>query len=242
MKPVRLGSVSIPPVTAIILGTLLVCFIGAGIAVNFVPALATAVSYLPVTTTDVLAGQVWRLVTYAFIHNLDDPFHVLINGFMIFMFGRELEQRWGAGRYALFTFLTVLVGGLFVVGSGLIFTGRGAAIGVSAFAEGLIVAWGLTWRDRPMRLFFAVEVRGIHMVWFAVFLWVLQAVSTSPVSAAAHLGGMVTAAVLVLGVWRTNAVRVAWWGLLERLGLKKKPKLYVVPGPKPGDDGKKWVN
>lgn len=242
MKPVRIGSAWLPPVTVIILATLLVCFVVAGIAANFVPGLAAVVSYLPVTTTDVLAGQVWRLFTYAFIHNLDDPFHVLINGFMIFMFGRELEERWGTGRYLVFALLTVLVGGLFVVGSGLIFTGRGAAIGASAFAEGLIVAWGLTWRDRPLRLFFAVEMRGIHMVWFAVFLWVLQAVSTSSVSAAAHLGGMVTAATLVLGVWRPNAVKVALWSALERLGLKKKPKLYVVPGPKPGSDGQKWVN
>lgn len=241
MKPVRLGSVLLPPVTAIVLGTLLVCFIVAGIAVNFVPALATFVSYLPVTTTDVMAGQVWRLVTYAFVHNLQDPFHLLINGFMIWMFGRELEERWGSGRYLVFTVLTIVVGGLFVVASGLLFEGRGAAIGASAFAEGLIVAWGLTFRDRPLRMFFAIEMRGIHMVWFAIFLWVLQAVSTSPVSAAAHLGGMVTAAVLVLGVWRRNAVMVAWWGLLEKVGLKKKPKLYVVPGPKAGD-GKKWVN
>lgn len=242
MKPVRIGSASLPPVTLIILATLLVCFVVAGIAVNFVPALAGVVRYLPVTTTDVLAGQVWRLLTYAFVHNLDDPFHVLVNGFMIFMFGRELEERWGTGRYLVFALLTVLVGGLFVVFSGLIFTGRGAAIGASAFAEGLIVAWGLTWRDRPLRLFFAIDMRGIHMVWVAVFLWVLQAVSTSTVSAAAHLGGMVMAAILVLGVWRPNAVKVAWWNLLEKLGLQKKPKLYVVPGPKPKGDGQKWVN
>jgi hypothetical protein len=53
---------------------------------------------------------------------------------------------------------------------------------------------------------------------------------------------MVTAAILVLGVWRPNAMKVAWWNLLEKLGLKKKPKLYVVPGPKPKGDGQKWVN
>ena len=242
MKPVRIGSASVPPVTAIILSTLLVCFVVAGIAANFIPGLAAAVSFLPVTTSDVLHGQVWRLLTYALVHHVDDPFHLLINGFMIFMFGRELEERWGARRYLLFTLLTVLAGGVFVVVSGMLFAGRGTAIGASAFAEGLIVAWGLTWRDRPLRMFFAIEMRGIHMVWFAVFLWFLQAVSTSSVSASAHLGGMVCAALLVLGVWRPNAARVAWWDLLEKLGLKKRPKLYVVPGPKPGNDGKKWVN
>ena len=245
MKPIRFGSVLLPPVTAIMLAVLLAVFIAAGVVVNFVPGLASVVVSLPVTPA-VLDGQVWRLVTYALIHHLDDPFHLLMNGFMIFMFGRELEARWGSGRYALFALLTVLSGGVCVVLTGLVLGGAASAIGASAFAEGLIVAWGLTWRDRPMRLFFAIEVKGIHMVYFAVFLWLLQAVSTSPTSASAHLGGMLMAALLVLGVWRPNAVKSAWWSVLESLGLKKQPKLYVVPGPSgrpAGKDGdKKWIH
>jgi membrane associated rhomboid family serine protease len=163
---------------------------------------------------------------------------VLFNGLMIYFFGRELEDRWGSKRYLLFALLTVLAGGVFVVVNGLILPGRGVAIGASAFAEGLIVAWGLLFRDREVRLFFAIPVRGIQMVWFAAAMWLLQAVSTSETSAAAHLGGMLMAAVLVLGVWRPNAMKLAWSQLLERLGVKKKQKLYVVP--KPSDQ--KWVN
>jgi membrane associated rhomboid family serine protease len=242
MKSIRVGSVRIPPVTAVTLATLVLCFFAGGLAVNFVPSAADFLSYLPVRADDVMRGQVWRLLTYAVLHDLGDPFHVLINGFMIFMCGRELEERWGSSRYALFTLLTVLVGGLFVVVGGLLFSGRGVAVGASALTEGLIVAWGLTYRDRPMRLFFAVEVRGIHLVWLAVFLWLMQAVSTSSVSASAHLGGMVTAAVLVLWVWRPNAAKVAWWTFLERIGLKKKPALFVVPKPRPKDDDQKWVH
>ena len=242
MKPVRFGTFVILPITFGIVVVLVAMFIVSGIAVNFAPGIASGLRYLPLSVPHVLEGQVWRVLSYGVLHSLDDPFHLIINGFMILMFGRELESRWGAGRYALFTLLTVVVGGAFVVGSSLLFSGGGTAVGASAFAEGLIVAWGLTFRDRPLRLFFALEVRGIHLVWFAVFLWVLQAVSTSPVSAAAHLGGMVTAAALVLGAWRPNALKVAWWSLLERLGLKKKPKLYVVPGPKGADNGKPWVH
>lgn len=242
MKPVRFGTFSIPPVTFGIVVVLVAMFIISGIAVNFAPSVAAGLGYLPLIVAKVTEGQVWRVLSYGLLHSLDDPFHLIINGFMIVMFGRDLESRWGAPRYGLFAFLTVVVGGAFVVAWSLLMSGGGTAVGASAFAEGLIVAWGLTYRDRPLRLFFALEVKGVHLVWFAVFLWVLQAVSTSPVSAAAHLGGMVTAAILVMGVWRPNAVKVAWWSLLERLGLKKKPKLYVVPGPKTDSNGKPWVN
>ena len=240
MNTVRLGSVVIPPITAIMLATVLASFIIAGLLVNFVPAAAVVIGYLPVTTEGVVGGQVWRLFTYALLHDLQDPFHMLFNGLAIYFFGRDLEIRWGTGRYLLFAFLTVVVGGIFVVINGLIFPGRGMAIGASAFSEGLIVAWGLINRDREVRLFFALPIRGIHMVWIAVFFWVLSAVSTSAVSAAAHLGGMVTAAVLVLGFWRPNAMKLGFATLLEKLGLKKKQKLYVVPKPPKNDQ--KWVN
>ena len=200
MKPVRLGAVVIPPVTAIILATLVACFIVSGIVANFVPSVASTIALLTLTTDGVMHGEVWRLLTYAFIHALESPWHLLINCLFIFMFGRDLEERWGASRYLLFALLTVVVGGLFVVGTGLLMPGRGSAIGASAFSQGVLVAWGLTWRDREFRLLLAIPARGIHLVWISVFLWFLDAISTSPVSAAAHLGGMVTAAVLVLGV------------------------------------------
>lgn len=241
MRPLRLGSVVIPPITATILVGLVALFIASGIAVNFVPAIGVGVSYLPVTTTDVLAGQVWRLFTYALLHDLSNPFHMLFNGLIIYFFGRQLEERWSTGRYLLFLALTVVVGGVFVVGAGWLGIGTGSAIGASAFAEGLIVAWGLTYRDREVRLMFAIPMKGIHMVWVAVFFWVLEAVSTSHTSAAAHLGGMLTGAFLVLGVWNPNKVKVAWASLLEKIGLKKKTKLFVVPGPSKGPE-KKWIN
>jgi membrane associated rhomboid family serine protease len=241
MKPVRIGQVWIPPVTAIVLGALVACFVVAGIVANFVPALREFLGFLPVTASAVLQGQVWRLVTYAFVHDLSSPFHLLFNGLSIFFFGRELELRWGQGRSLVFLFTSVVVGGAFVVAAGALGIGGGMAIGASAYALGLWVAWGLTFRDREFRMYFAIPMKGAHAVWLALFFWVLDAVSTSSTSAAAHLGGIVTAFVLVRGVWRPNAWKAAWSSLLERLGLKKKPQLFVVPGPPRGPNGK-WVN
>jgi len=244
MRPIRLGSVWIPAITFAILVVLVACFIVAGLAANFVPGAADVLDFLPVVSGKVLSGEVWRLFTYALMHNLTDPFHLVFNGMAIFFFGRSLEERWGTGRYLLFTVLTIVVGGAFVVATGVVLgAGHGSAIGASAFAEGLIVAWGLTFRDREVRLFFAIPVKGIHMVWVALFIWVLDAVSQSANSASAHLGGMMTAAVLVLGVWNPNRLKAFWASVRARTGGKKQPALFVVP--KPGDAGKsdkKWIN
>jgi membrane associated rhomboid family serine protease len=238
MKPVRLGRVVLPPLTFGILIGLLAMFLASGVVANFIAPLAPALEALPLVPGRVLEGQVWRLLSYALLHDLGNPFHLLLNGLMIFFFGRELEARWGAGRYVLFFVLTVFVGGLFVLGTTVTGIGRGLpAIGASAFSEGLIVAWGLTYRDREVRLFFTLPVRGIHMVWIAVAFWVLDAVSLSTTSASAHLGGMVTGAVMVLGFWRPNHLRAGWDALLVKLRLKKKPQLWVVPPPPGGGGG-----
>ncbi len=112
---------------------------------------------------------------------------------------------------------------------------------MGALAEGLIVAWGLIYRERPIRLFFAIQLKGIHMVGLALFLWLLQAVSASPVSAAAHLGG-IAAGFLFAQFGGENAIKLAWAQLMQKLGRQRKPALYVVPKPPPKGNGKEWVN
>jgi membrane associated rhomboid family serine protease len=241
MKSVRLGQVWIPPVTALVLAALTACFVLAGLVANFVPSLQPLLRGAILDAAAVRQGEVWRLFTYALLHDLSSPFHLIFNGMSIFFFGRELETRWGTTRTLVFLAASVVIGGLFVVVGDALGIGHGAAVGASSYALALWVAWGLTFRDREFRMYFAIPMKGIHAVWMALFFWLLDAVSTSAVSAAAHLGGIVTAVVLVRGVWRPNAWKAGLATFLERIGLKKKQRLYVVPGPKAGPGGK-WVN
>ena len=37
-------------------------------------------------------------------------------------------------------------------------------------------------------------------------------------------------------------MKLGWSNLLEKLGIKKKQKLYVVPKPGDKNAGKNWVN
>ena len=228
---------AVTPVVFTTLVVLVLVYIAVGFSSKFVPGAERTFSYLELIADDVLDGELWRLVTYALIHNLTSPFHLIFNGLIIYFFGPDLELRWGRGRLLLFMLLTVVGGGAFVVAGSSLGISAPMAIGSSAFGEGLLIAWALTYPERPLRMMFVIPLRGVHLIPVGLFLWILDAVSQSGTSAAAHLGGMVTAAVLVLGVWRPNHLKAWWWSLLEKLRLKKKPKLYAVPGPKD-----KWVN
>jgi membrane associated rhomboid family serine protease len=52
----------------------------------------------------------WRMLTSGFVHDWTSPFHILLNSYAIWIFGRLLEPMLGPVRYLL-TYLTSIVGG-----------------------------------------------------------------------------------------------------------------------------------
>lgn len=177
-------------------------------------------------------GRVWTLVTYAIVHDLSTPFSVLLTCLLFFFFGPELERRWGRGRLLLFYFLTALGGGLLSLLTWVFGLSQTGALGAQSVGLALMVAWALTFPYREILLFFVLPLKGIHMVWLAVGFGVLRAISLSPSGVAADFGAMGMAALLVLGFWRTNRLKLWWDKLLVFLRIRKPPRLYVVPkGP-----------
>src|SRR5689334_5158773 len=50
----------------------------------------------------VMAGQVWRLVTYLFIPPSQSPIWVLFALYWLYLMGTNLESHWGAFKYQFF--------------------------------------------------------------------------------------------------------------------------------------------
>lgn len=48
----------------------------------------------------------YQLVTYLFMHSINDPFHIFFNMFGLWMFGRILESVWGGKRFFIYYFVT----------------------------------------------------------------------------------------------------------------------------------------
>jgi rhomboid family protein len=67
-----------------------------------------------------LPRQPWmafQLITYGFLHDVNDFKHILFNCFALWMFGRTVEMRYGAKEYLTFFLVTVAVSGLAWLGS-----------------------------------------------------------------------------------------------------------------------------
>src|SRR5260370_34116891 len=67
---------------------------------------------LDLVGSKVLQGQVWRLVTCGFLHDPDGIFHILFNMIILWLVGRELEERHGAAEFLAFYFLALGVSSL----------------------------------------------------------------------------------------------------------------------------------
>ncbi len=223
------------PVVLVVIGLLVVSYVVVGILLNVSGGGNDVFALLALDPDAVLHhGQVWRLLSYGLLHDPSNPFHVLMNALMLFFFGRDLERRYGPARFVAFLVGAVLAGGVAVTAVSPFF--HHGAIGFSGAVEACTVVWALQNRNAQVLLFFAVPMRGIHMLWLAVAMWLFDAVSVSNVSAAAHFGGIVFGLAVYFATARRNRISLFVDDLLVKLHLKKRPRLTVVP------KNDRWVN
>ena len=62
----------------------------------------------------VLQGQVWRLLTYAFLHSTDQsiPWHIIFNMLFLWWFGHEMEELYGPREFLTFYLVAAFLGGI----------------------------------------------------------------------------------------------------------------------------------
>jgi membrane associated rhomboid family serine protease len=56
--------------------------------------------------------RVWELLTYGFAHSPDRPWHILMNMFLLWFFGRNVEDMYGKQKFLMFYLTAIVVSGL----------------------------------------------------------------------------------------------------------------------------------
>ena len=134
------------------------------------------------------AKMIWQPVTYMFFHG--GVWHVLINMFVLWMFGSELERFWGKTKFLRFYFITG-------VGSGLVtmlfdLQSTTPIVGASGAVYGVLLAYGLTYPNRTVYLYGIIPIKSI---WFVLGIGFIAFMSSfdnmSQISHMTHLSGMI---------------------------------------------------
>lgn len=174
-----------------------------------------------------LYSQVWRFVTYAFVHV--SPLHFLFNMLMLWMFGEEVAQ-WIGGRafWALYLVSAVFAGIFSVPFYASHVIGNSVHIlGASGALFGVMVAYGWLFPDRQMLLFLIFPVRARTAVGLFILIDLFMSNSGDGVAHFTHLGGVLAGlafmAVRQGGFGGQSAARLLW-------NLRKKQ--YTVPKSK----------
>lgn len=183
----------------------------------------------------------WQPFTYLFLHG--GFFHILFNMFALWMFGPDLEMLWGESKFLKFYFLTGVGAGLFdVVLSSFFGSPFAITIGCSGAIYGLLLAYGLTFPDRPIFLWFIIPIKA---KWFVVIIGAIEFFSeiTGPgsgIAHLAHLGGMLIAFLYLRGSGLSGRMQLQYdeW---RRARLRKRFEVYMRRHDKKNDPDH-WIN
>jgi membrane associated rhomboid family serine protease len=123
-------------------------------------------------------GQLWRLVTWPFIE--PSPWGLVFACLALYWFGVPLAQRWGSRR-----FLSGFMGTMLIAAAGTCLIALvdlevmvSTHLGSWAMTTALVVAWGLTYPDSIVRIYFVLPIRGFWFAWGTVALTVIYCAYT----------------------------------------------------------------
>jgi membrane associated rhomboid family serine protease len=113
----------------------------------------------------VLHGQVWRLLTYAFLHSTNNWFHLLFNMLFLWWFGSDVEQLYGRKEFLAIYLVSAFLGGVAFEIWGLTQATPGRCLGASGAVTTMLVLCALHY---PRRIIYVFALLPIPIWLFAV--------------------------------------------------------------------------
>jgi membrane associated rhomboid family serine protease len=163
-----------------------------------------------------LVLQVWRLVTYQFLHG--GMMHLVFNMLTLYMFGPKLEMWWGTRKFTAFYLLCgVAAGAVYLIATLTSLLSPGVLVGASGSILGILAACAILFPRDILLLFGFIPMP----MWVAgilfVVLYVFSILSGQQNAGGniAHLGGMAAGAAYCwlgpkLSGMMTSRRRSAW--------------------------------
>src|SRR5262249_6293363 len=160
---------------------------------------------LELRPSDVLHGQVWRVLTYAFLHSTSGLLHLVFNMLFLWWFGTDVEDIYGPREFLALYLIAAVLGGLAYIFSYLAGMGSNLpCVGASGAVMAVMVLCALHYPSRVILLFFLIPVP----IWLFVVFEVAQDAfgfltgNTGGTAVAVHLGGAAFGFVYYKMQWR----------------------------------------
>jgi membrane associated rhomboid family serine protease len=166
------------------------------------PSITVSLGLMP---SEVVHGRLWQVVTYMFLHGTIG--HIFFNMLALWMFGTELERMWGTPFFVRYYFAT----GIAAAFSTILFSLAPFAvterlydsitIGASGAIYGVLLAYGLTFPNRPIYVYLVFPIPAKYFVMIMGAIALLSSVGDTGggIAHITHLGGLAAGYVLLRG-------------------------------------------
>ena len=191
MKPFRY----LPKVLQILLlanaAVFVIAFLGRGLEVNLGAGYGSLTDYISYFGAFMprVPLELWRYVTYMFIHV--DFMHFFFNMLMLWMFGSEVAEWMGTRHFVSMYFFCGIFAALFSFFMCLLGLTNNPIIGASGALMGIFVAYYKFFPERMLLMFFIIPMKIKHAMWVMIALDIFFANSGDMIAHFAHLGGVV---------------------------------------------------
>ena len=154
-------------------------------------------------------GAVWQVVTYMFMHG--SFWHIFFNMIVLFLFGTQLEKRWGSHEFLLYYLVTGIGAGIFTLVLHW-YTGKYMVpvVGASGAIYGLLLAYAVMFPDSRIFIFGILPLRApIAVLVFAGLSLFYHITGTAAgIAHLTHLAGMVVGFLYFFIRFRMNPLKV----------------------------------
>ncbi len=129
----------------------------------------------------------WQFVTYMFLHSVSDPWHIIFNMLVLWMFGSEVEKAMGTRRFLTMYFTAGIFAGIF----GCLFTPNNPILGASGAIFAVEIAFAMFYPNATI-IFFVFPIKAKYLVAIFAGITVFNCLMPTGGNVAhfAHLGGL----------------------------------------------------
>jgi len=157
-----------------------------------------------VPTNTFFSFMIWQPFTYLFFHG--GIWHVLINMFVLWMFGSELEKIWGKKIFLKYYFFTGIGSGIITV----LFSLNSSipVVGASGAIYGILLAYGLIFPERRVYLYFLIPIKVKYFIFFIGSIAFFSSFgSNDGISHLTHLSGMIIGLIYLKSNFQFNNIK-----------------------------------
>ena len=167
----------------------------------------------------------WQFVTYTFLHSVSDPWHIIFNMLVLWMFGSEVERAMGTRRFLTMYFTAGIFAGIF----GCLFTPNNPILGASGAIFAVEIAFAMFYPNATIIFFvFPIKAKYLVMIFASITVFNCLIPTGGNVAHFAHLGGLLYGFLFIRYEPRFSNFIISWQNQQREKEYKKEEEVRNV--------------